>query len=81
MQLVRILKIHNHVNQHSLCELYMNEYILGIDESFNLVKIIEDIQLRDFTSLIINQFRWKKAFDTFEPNHENHPLMIRMEHF
>jgi len=41
---------------------------LNDDETFNLVPYVGDIQLTAFTSYIVNQVRWKRAFDTFESN-------------
>lgn len=76
MQLLR-----NHINHHFLCELYMHDYILGADQSFNPVPFVGDIQLRDFTSFVTNQVKWKKSLDTFEADQANRPLMIKMEHF
>jgi len=59
----------------------MHNYILEIDQLFDPVTYVGDIQLRAFTSFMINQVKWKKAFDTFQENQANQPLMIRMEHF
>ena len=79
MQLLRILRVNNYISQHLLCELYMHDYILEIDQTFNPVPFVGDIQLRAFTSFVINQVKWKKAFDTFDANQANLPLMARME--
>jgi len=59
----------------------MHDYILGVDQSFNLVSFVGDIQLRYFTSFVTNHVKWKKSLDTFEADQANQPLMIRMEHF
>jgi len=81
MQFLRILRTHNHLNQHLLCDIYMHNYNLENDQSFNKVSYMGDIQLRAFTSFTINQVKWKKSFDMFKENQANRPLVIRMEHY
>ena len=65
IQFYRILRIHDVLNQHLMCELYMHDYFLSNYQTFNPIPFVGDIQLRAFTSYTINQVKWKKAFDTF----------------
>lgn len=79
MQFSCIMRWHNILDKHLICDLYMHDYFLGNDQSFNPVPYVGDIQLRAFTSYTVDQVKWKKAFDTFEENQENRPLFIWME--
>ena len=79
IEFLRILRIHDVLNQHLMCELYMHDYFLSDDRTFNLVPFFGDVPLRDFTSYTINQVKGKKAFETFEENQATRPLMIRRE--
>ena len=80
IQLLHILRSHNILDQHLMCEVYMHDYVLGNDQSFNPVPYMGDIQLRAFTSYVVNQVKWKKAFNTYEENQENRPLVLQMEY-
>lgn len=63
-----------------MCELFMHDYFLKDDQTFNPIPFMGDIHLISFTSYTINQVKWKKAYDTFEENKVTRPLMIRREH-
>jgi len=53
-QHLHIIRIHDIVNQHLICELYMHGYFLKDGESLNLVSFMGDVHLRAFTSYTIN---------------------------
>ena len=78
IQFLCILRIHDVLNQHLMCEMYMHEYFLSYDQTFNRVPFVGDVQLRAFTSYTINQVKWK-AFDTFEENQATNSLVIQRE--
>ena len=76
IQFFHILRSHNILNQHLMCELYMHDYFLGDDQSFNPRPYMGDIQLRAFTFYTVNQVKLKKAFNTFEENQANMSLVL-----
>lgn len=79
IQFLHIIRIHDIVNQHLMCELYMHGYFLRDDKIFNPIPFVGDVHLRAFTSYTINQVKWRRACDTFEGNQATKPLMIKRE--
>ena len=64
-----------------MCKLYIHGFILEIVQKFNVGPFLEDIQLREFVSFMLNQMKWDLSFTTFEENQEACPVKIRVEHF
>ena len=79
VQFLQILRAHDVITQHLMCELYMHEYPLCVDREFSLVPYVGDIHLRALTSYTFNQISWQKASNTFESNHVTKPFTVRGE--
>lgn len=80
VQFLRIMRHHDVLTQHLMCEFYLHGYLLFLDREFNLVPYVGDIHLRVLTSYTFNQISWQKAFNTFESNQVTKPFIVRGEH-
>jgi hypothetical protein len=64
-------------DQHLLCELYLHEYVLFGERKFNLSHYVGDIQLRDFTSFVSNQEKWKASHEAIKETQAEKLLWVR----
>jgi hypothetical protein len=66
-------------DQHLLCEAYFHNEAIPENRSLNINPLVGDVQLRAFTSFLLNQIIWQGDFSAAKNNEDNHLLWIRPE--
>ena len=68
MEFLEAIQQSNLHRQHLMCELYMHDFILEMEQKFNVGHFLGDIELRAFVSFMLNEMKWDLPFTTFEEN-------------
>jgi hypothetical protein len=66
-------------DQHLLCEAYFHNEAIPENRSLNINPLVGDVQLRAFTSFLLNQILWQGDFSAAKNNEDNRLLWIRPE--
>jgi hypothetical protein len=66
-------------DQHLLCEAYFHNEAIPENRSLNINPLVGDVQLRAFTSFLLNQITWQGDFSAAKNNEDNRGLWIRPE--
>jgi hypothetical protein len=66
-------------DQHLLCEAYFHNEAIPKNRLLNINPLVGDVQLRAFTSFLLNQIIWQGDFSTAKNNEDNRLLWIRPE--
>jgi hypothetical protein len=66
-------------DQHLLCEAYFHNEGIPENRSLNINPLVGDVQLRAFTSFLLNQITWQGDFSAAKNNEDNRSLWIRPE--
>jgi hypothetical protein len=66
-------------DQHLLCEAYFHNEAIPENRSLNINPLVGDVQLRAFTSFLLNQITWQGDFSAAKNNEDNRSLWIRPE--
>jgi hypothetical protein len=66
-------------DQHLLCEAYFHNEVIPENRLLNINPLVGDVQLRAFTSFLLNQIIWKGDFSAAQNNENNRLLWIRPE--
>jgi hypothetical protein len=66
-------------DQHLLCEAYFHNEAILENRSLNINPLVGDVQLRAFTSFLLNQIIWQGDFSAAKNNEDNRLLWIRPE--
>jgi hypothetical protein len=64
-------------DQHLLCEAYFHNEAIPENRSLNINPLVGDVQLRAFTSFLLNQITWQGDFSAAKNNEYNCSLWIR----
>jgi hypothetical protein len=63
-------------DQHFLCEAYFHNEAILENRTLNINPFVGDVQLRAFTSFLLNQITWQGDFSAAKNNEDNHSLWI-----
>jgi hypothetical protein len=66
-------------DQHLLCEAYFHNEAILENRTLNINPLVGDVQLRAFTSFLLNQITWQGDFSAAKNNEDNRSLWIRPE--
>jgi hypothetical protein len=66
-------------DQHFLCEAYFHNEAILENRTLNMNPLVGDVQLRAFTSFLLNQITWQGDFSAAKNNEDKHSLWIRPE--
>jgi hypothetical protein len=66
-------------DQHLLCEAYFHNEAIPENRLLNINPLVGDVQLRAFTSFLLNQIIWQGDFSAAKHNEDNRLLWIRPE--
>jgi hypothetical protein len=66
-------------DQHFLCEAYFHNEAILENRTLNINPLVGDVQLRAFTSFLLNQITWQGDFSAAKNNEDNRSLWIRPE--
>jgi hypothetical protein len=66
-------------DQHLLCEAYFHNEAIPENRLLNINPLVGDVQLRAFTSFLLNQILWQGDFSAAQNNEDNRLLWIRPE--
>jgi hypothetical protein len=66
-------------DQHLLCEAYFHNEAIPENRVLNINPLVGDVQLRAFTSFLLNQILWQGDFSAAKNNEDNRLLWIRPE--
>jgi hypothetical protein len=66
-------------DQHLLCEAYFHNEAIPENRLLNINPLVGDVQLRAFTSFLLNQIIWQGDFSAAKNNEDNRLLWIRPE--
>jgi hypothetical protein len=66
-------------DQHLLCEAYFHNEAIPENRLLNINPLVGDVQLRAFTSFLLNQIIWQGDFSAAKSNEDNRLLWIRPE--
>jgi hypothetical protein len=66
-------------DQHFLCEAYLHNEAILENRTLNMNPLVGDVQLRAFTSFILNQITWQDDFTAASNNEDKRSLWIRPE--
>jgi hypothetical protein len=66
-------------DQHFLCEAYLHNEAILENRTLNINPLVGDVQLRAFTSFLLNQITWQGDFSAAKNNEDNRSLWIRPE--
>jgi hypothetical protein len=66
-------------DQHLLCEAYFHNEAIPENRLLNINPLVGDIQIRAFTSFLLNQIIWQDDFLAAKHNEDNRLLWIRPE--
>jgi hypothetical protein len=66
-------------DQHLLCEAYFHNEAILENRTLNINPLVGDVQLREFTSFLLNQITWQGDFSAAKNNEDNRSLWIRPE--
>jgi hypothetical protein len=66
-------------DQHLLCEAYFHNEAIPENRVLNINPLVGDVQLREFTSFLLNQILWQGDFSAAKNNEDNRLLWIRPE--
>jgi hypothetical protein len=66
-------------DQHLLYEAYFHNEAIPENRLLNINPLVGDVQLRTFTSFLLNQIIWKGDFSAAKNNEDNRLLWIRPE--
>jgi hypothetical protein len=66
-------------DQHLLCEAYFHNEAIPENRLLNINPLVGDVQLRAFTSFLLNQILWQGDFSAAKNNEDNRLLWIRPE--
>jgi hypothetical protein len=66
-------------DQHLLCEVYFHNEAIPENRALNINPLVGDVQLRAFTSFLLNQITWQGDFSAAKSNEDNRGLWIRPE--
>jgi hypothetical protein len=66
-------------DQHFLCEAYFHNEAILENRTLNMNPLVGDVQLRAFTSFLLNQITWQGDFSAAKNNEDNRSLWIRPE--
>jgi hypothetical protein len=64
-------------DQHFLCEAYFHNEAILENRTLNINPLVGDVQLRAFTSFLLNQITWQGDFSAAKNNEDNRSLWIR----
>jgi hypothetical protein len=66
-------------DQHFLCEAYLHNEAILENRTLNMNPLVGDVQLRAFTSFLLNQITWQDDFTAASNNEDKRSLWIRPE--
>jgi hypothetical protein len=66
-------------DQHFLCETYFHNEAILENRTLNINPLVGDVQLRAFTSFLLNQITWQGDFSAAKNNEDNRSLWIKPE--
>jgi hypothetical protein len=66
-------------DQHFLCEAYFHNEAILENRTLNMNPLVGDVQLRAFTSFLLNQITWQGDFSAAKNNEDKRSLWIRPE--
>jgi hypothetical protein len=66
-------------DQHFLCEAYLHNEAILENRTLNINPLVGDVQLRAFTSFLLNQITWQGDFSAAKNNEDKRSLWIRPE--
>jgi chemotaxis protein histidine kinase CheA len=66
-------------DQHFLCEAYLHNEAILENRTLNMNPLVGDVQLRAFTSFLLNQITWQNDFTTVSNNEDKRSIWIRPE--
>jgi hypothetical protein len=66
-------------DQHFLCEAYLHNEAILENRTLNMNPLVGDVQLRAFTSFLLNQITWQNEFTTVSNNEDKRSIWIRPE--
>jgi hypothetical protein len=66
-------------DQHFLCEAYFHNEAILENRTLNMNPLVGDVQLRAFTSFLLNQITWQDDFSAVKNNEDKRSLWIRPE--
>jgi hypothetical protein len=66
-------------DQHFLCEAYFHNEAILENRTLNINPLVGDVQLKAFTSFLLNQITWQGDFSAAKNNEDNRSLWIRPE--
>jgi hypothetical protein len=66
-------------DQHLLCEAYFHNEAIPENRLLNINPLVGDVQIRAFTSFLLNQIIWQDDFLAAKHNEDNRLLWIRPE--
>jgi hypothetical protein len=66
-------------DQHFLCEAYFHNEANLENRTLNMNPLVGDVQLRAFTSFLLNQITWQGDFSAAKNNEDKRSLWIRPE--
>jgi hypothetical protein len=66
-------------DQHFLCEAYFHNEAILENRTLNMNPLVGDVQLRAFTSFLLNQITWQGDFLAAKNNEDKRSLWIRPE--
>jgi hypothetical protein len=66
-------------DQHFLCESYLHNEAILENRTLNINPLVGDVQLRAFTSFLLNQITWQGDFSAAKNNEDKRSLWIRPE--
>ena len=66
-------------DQHLLCEAYFHNEAIPENRALNINPLVGDVQLRAFTSFLLNQITWQNDFTTVSNNEDKRSIWIRPE--
>jgi hypothetical protein len=66
-------------DQHFLCEAYFHNEAILENRTLNMNPLVGDVQLKAFTSFLLNQITWQGDFSAAKNNEDKRSLWIRPE--